>query len=81
MTDLIPPPQENMSVVEEQERALKSSKVLNNAIPLANIIEISTSVILKMAGKDIADVINDTALNRSMLSNLVANRIKEKILY
>lgn len=65
--------------VSEQENIIKTTKILENAIVLSNIVELATSVIIKIAGKDIADSLGQQSLNRNMLSNLVANRIKEKI--
>jgi hypothetical protein len=66
--------------VEEQENVIKTNKILDNSIVLSNVIELSTSVMIKIAGKDIADTLNKQSLNRNILSNLVSNRIKEKIL-
>ncbi len=66
--------------VTEQEDKIKTTKILDNSIVLSNIIELSSSVMIKIAGKDMADTLNQQSLNRNMLSNLVSNRIKEKIL-
>lgn len=66
--------------VEEQENQVKIKKIVDNGIVLSNIVELGTSVIIKIAGKDIADSINNQSVNRNVLSNLVANRLKEKIL-
>lgn len=68
------------ATLQEQESILKVGKIVDNAIPLANIIELSASVIIKVAGKDVADTLQQESLNRNILSNLVANRIKEKLL-
>jgi len=65
--------------IEEQEDAVKVEKVLNNAIVLSNIIELSTSVISNIAGKDIADTLDKENLNKNILSRLIANRIREVI--
>lgn len=66
--------------LDEQQQKLKTKKIADNAISLANIIELTTSVVISMAGKDIADSMNNQSINREVLSNMVANRIKEKIL-
>lgn len=66
--------------IQEQQDLLKTKKILANAVPLANVVELATSIVINLAGKDIADSINKQSLNRNVLSNLVANRIKEKIL-
>ena len=66
--------------VQEQEDVIKTTKIADNSIVLSNVVELATSVIIKIAGKDIADSVGNQSLNRNMLSNLVANRIKEKVL-
>lgn len=66
--------------LSEQQTAHTNKQILDNAITLSNIVELSTSVIVRIAGKDIADSINKQSLSRNILSNLVANRIKEKLL-
>lgn len=66
--------------LEEQVTQIKIDKIVSNSIVLSNCIELATSVIIKIAGKDIADTLNEQSLNRTVLSNLVSNRIKEKIL-
>ena len=65
--------------VEEQESIIKTTKIAENAVVLSNVVELATSVIIKIAGKDIADSLGQQSLNRNMLSNLVANRVKENI--
>ena len=65
--------------VQEQEDIIKTTKIAENAVVLSNVVELATSVIIKIAGKDIADSLGQQSLNRNMLSNLVASRIKENI--
>ncbi len=65
--------------VQEQEDIIKTTKIAENAVVLSNVVELATSVIIKIAGKDIADTLGQQSLNRNMLSNLVASRIKENI--
>ena len=66
--------------IEEQQNLIKNKNIAENAISLSNIVELATSVVIKVAGKDIADTIGNESVNRNVLSNLVANRIKEKVL-
>lgn len=66
--------------LEEQRSVLKNKQIFNNAVSLSNVVELATSVIVRIAGKNIADSIDKQSLNRNVLSNLVANRIKEKLL-
>ena len=65
--------------VAEQESLIKTTKIAENAVVLSNVVELATSVIIKIAGKDIADTLGQQSLNRNMLSNLVASRVKENI--
>ncbi|QXN70424.1 hypothetical protein AGENTSMITH_18 [Bacillus phage vB_BspM_AgentSmith] len=65
---------------EEIVTQVKVQRVMANAIPLSNILELSVSVIKKLAGSDMADTIGEQTLTREVLTNLVANRIKEKLL-
>ena len=66
--------------LQEQQSQLQLRKTLDNGVVLANIIEISTSVVSRVAGKDIADSVNRQTLSRNVLANLVANRIKARVL-
>jgi len=66
--------------IEEQQQAVKGGKIRDNAVVVSNIVELATSVVSRVAGKDVADSIGKQSLSRAVLSNLVANRIKEKIL-
>lgn len=66
--------------LQEQQSQLQLRKTLDNGVVLANIIEISTNVVSRVAGKDIADSVNRQTLSRNVLANLVANRIKTRIL-
>ena len=66
--------------IAEQQTAVRVNKVAENSIVLSNIIELVTSVIAKIAGNDIADTVNKESLSRKVLSGLVANRLKDKIL-
>ena len=65
--------------VQEQEDIIKTTKIAENAVVLSNVVELATSIIIKIAGKDIADTLGQQSLNRNMLSNLVASRVKENI--
>ena len=47
------------ATLEEQESAIKTEKILKNAVPIANIIELAASLIIKVAGKDVADTLKE----------------------
>lgn len=66
--------------LEEQQNIARNRSIFENAVTVSNIVELATSVVSRIAGKDIADSIDKESLSRNVLSNLVANRIKEKIL-
>lgn len=70
----------NDLTLQEQENALKAKQIFNNSVVLSNIIELSVSVISRIAGKNISDTIDNQTLNRTILSNLVASRVKEVVL-
>lgn len=69
----------DLTIEEKKERA-KMVEVLKNALVVSNIIEVVTGVITRVAGKDVADTVGDETLNRTVLSNMIATRIKEKVL-
>ncbi len=69
----------DLTIEEKKERA-KMGEVLKNALVVSNIIEVVTGVITRVAGKDVADTVGDETLNRTVLSNMIATRIKEKVL-
>ena len=54
--------------VAEQEDIIKTTKIAENAVVLSNVVELATSVIIKIAGKDIADTLGQQSLNRNWLS-------------
>lgn len=66
--------------VEQQYQAAKLEAINTLAVPVANVIEMVASTVLRVAGKDIADSIGDESLTRSVLNNMIANRLKEKLL-
>lgn len=69
-----------MLTLEEQQSVVRNTSVIENAVPVGNIIELVTSVVIRIAGKDIADSVDKQSLTRSVLSILVANRVKEKLI-
>lgn len=66
--------------IDEQRTIAANKIVFKNSVPVANIIELATSVVITIAGKDVADMINKESLSRGLLTNLVANRIKDRLL-
>lgn len=70
----------NDLTVEEQQTKIENKSVYKNAVVVANIIELSVSVVSRLAGKNIADSLDNSPISRSALGNIVANRIKDKLL-
>lgn len=66
--------------VEEQQNVVKFKKVYENAVSLSNIIALSSAVVLGLSGGNVADAVNGQPVTRAVLSNMIANRIKEKCL-
>lgn len=66
--------------VEDQIQQNNVKTIHSNALVTSNIIELVVSVVGNVAGKSISDSLEGSSLNRSILSNLVANRVKQQIL-
>ena len=66
--------------VEELLTEVKLKEIFENSVTLSNILELTSEVITQIAGNDIADKIEDQTLNKSLVLNIIANRIKEKTL-
>jgi len=66
--------------MDQQTEIVKTNKVIENGVVISNIIEMTVNIVSKVAGKNIADSVNGNTLNRNVLSNLVATRIKNKVM-
>lgn len=66
----------NIQKTPEQQLACA---VTDNAIVLSNVVELATSVVRQMAKQDLSDALGDQTQSREVVSNTVANRIKEKL--
>jgi len=66
--------------VEELLTEAKLKEIFEISVTLSNILELTSEVITQIAGNDIADKIEDQTLNKSLVLNIIANRIKEKTL-
>lgn len=64
----------DMSLDEIAEKhALK--KELDNTIILSNVIELSSSVLAKMVGTNMANVLKNSTVTKSVLASLVAKHV------
>lgn len=68
----------DMNLPEVQNQQLATA-VTDNAIVLSNIVELATSTVRQIARKNLADALGDQSQAREVVSNAVANRIKEKL--
>lgn len=66
--------------LEKQLSLVQLERIEHNARGIANIVELTTSVMLNIIGKDTSDKIEEGSLNRDLLNNLIANRIKKQVL-
>lgn len=66
--------------IEETQSLIKTGKLFENTVVVSNIVELVSSVIARVDGKDIAYSSGEDNLSRSVLSNLVASRIKKNLL-
>lgn len=64
----------------EQQMYLKNERIYKNAAVLANVLELSSSVIAKVCESELSDTINGDSITKSVLLNIVANRIKDRVL-
>ena len=66
----------DLTLEEEQDR-IRLRKIADNTLVLSNIIELTTSTIARVNGKD-AEYTKEN-LTRSVLANIVAKRLKVKL--
>ncbi len=66
--------------LDEKMTQLEIGEVTKRAVILADIIELTSSVIKNIAGEEIADVLNNQGLTKQILANMIGNVIKEKTL-
>lgn len=51
-----------------------------NAVVVANIIEVVGSVIKNIANSDVSSTLSTQGVSTTLLGNIIANRIKERVL-
>jgi len=56
------------------------TRIFSNANVIANIIELTSDVILNIAGNAISDTIKNSTINRIILANMIGNKIRSEIL-
>lgn len=67
------------ATLPEQQDAALAHAISSNAIVLTNVIELTTSVVRKMATEDLSETLGEQSQSRDVVANTVANRIKEKL--
>jgi hypothetical protein len=65
--------------IQETQDQQTAQAISSNAIVLTNVVELATSVVRQMAKQDLSDALGHQSQTREVLSNTVANRIKEKL--
>lgn len=65
------------SVLQDISNQAKINHVHANAVVVANIVEVVSSVIKNIATSDVSSALSEDGLSSDVLSNIVANRIKE----
>lgn len=68
------------NVLNEITQQAKVQRVHQNAVILANIVEIACACVKRVATSEVGDALGDDSLNRDVLGHIVANRIKEKLI-
>lgn len=69
----------DLNIPEVQPEQQLARAITDNAIVLSNIVELATSVVRQVARTDVSDALGDQSQTRDVVSNTVANRIKEKL--
>lgn len=59
---------------------IQNKKVMDNTIILANMIELSSSVVAKLANTSMSSIINNAPVTKSTLATLVSQRIGDLVL-
>ena len=67
-----------MEPVNIENSNIQQTKILNTGYTLSNIMELVTNVMLILSKKDTKESFPVNSLNRSVLGQAVANRIKER---
>lgn len=65
--------------VEQVQEQQKVQAVTSNAIVFSNVVELAASVVRTMAQQDVAAAMSSGSQTREVVSNTVANRIKQKL--
>lgn len=65
--------------VDEQVNQNQLDSVRKNAVVVANIVEVITSVVKDLAGSDIAETMGKDNLTKSLVSLAVVNSLNNKI--
>lgn len=58
----------------------KVTTVHQNAVIIANIIELTVSCLKRVAVSEVSDALGEDSLNRDVVSHIVANRIKDRLI-
>lgn len=66
--------------LDDTKTNLQCTAILKNAISLANIVELVTSVTVNVSNKEVAGVASRDSLTRSVVANLVGKKLKARIL-
>lgn len=65
--------------LQETQDQQTAQAISSNAIVLSNVVELATSVVRQMAKQDLAQSLGDQSQTREVLTNIVANRVKQKL--
>lgn len=68
------------STLNEITEHAKNTRVHKNAVVLANIIELACACVKRVSCGEAAQALEGGEMNRDVLANIVANRVKEKLI-
>ena len=65
--------------LQDIEKQNVAKAVTSNTIVLSNVVELAVSIVRQMAKQDLSESLGNQTQTREVVSNAVANRIRERL--
>lgn len=66
-------------LVNDKQITQRNKDIMHNAVVLANVLELSSSVISSIAGRDVSNTLSSETVTKRVLLDIIANRIKNSV--
>jgi hypothetical protein len=66
------------SIINQSPQA-QTRRVVENAVVLSSVVEMAVKVLQTVADKDVSESIQSKGMTRTLLTNTIANRLKQQI--